>query len=230
MSADSMTNRPRSLLARVFRWNLGLAVALIVAIMLSIIVEWLGLTFFWAEQGAARSESVLRQDLAWLRGAATDPIVLPFGSLPAPSVIALDLSTGLYRALFVWTGLELAVRWISDASALAAAYLQSALNATQTLFVRLAITLTAMPLFAIFALWGALEGLIRRDLRRFGGDVERGMIYHWAKHVAGATMVLPIILYLAWPGSVNPAILFVPFALALAVNIMIISSTFIKYV
>ena len=230
MSTESMSRRPRSLIARVFRWTIALASAVLAAIFLSVIVEWLGLTFLWADQGASRSRAVLQQDLAWLSGTAADPIVLPFVTLPAPSTIAADLSTDLYRWVFVWTGLELVLAWVAGVSSLAAVYMQAGLNAAQTFFVRLAITLTAIPLFLLFAWWGALEGMVRRDLRRFGGDVERGMVYHWAKHVAGATLVIPVILYLAWPDSINPAVLFVPFALALAVNIMVVTSTFTKYV
>ncbi len=230
MNTESTASRPRSLLARIFRWAVGLAAAMVVAVMLSILVEWIGLTFFWPEQGAARSEAVLRQDLAWLRGSPADPIVLPFATLPAPSALAADMSADLYRILFVLTGIEAAVGWVASVSARAAIYVQAALNAAQTFFVRFAITLTAIPLFILFAWWGGLEGMVRRDLRRFGGDVERGMVYHWAKHVAGATLVIPVILYFAWPGSVNPAWLFVPFALALAVNIMVVTSTFTKYV
>ena len=230
MSTESGAKRPRSLIARVFRWTIGLASAIFMAIVLSIAIEWFGLTFIWHDQGAARSHDVLRQDLAWLRGIAIDPFVLPFVTMPAPAALASDLSTSLYRSLFVWTGLERVFGMIAGVSALAAMYMQAALNAAQTFFVRLAITLTAIPLFLLFASWGALEGMVRRDLRRFGGDVERGMVYHWAKHVAGATLVIPVILYLAWPGSVNPAFLFVPFAIALAVNIMVVTSTFTKYV
>ncbi|MXY64069.1 MAG: TIGR03747 family integrating conjugative element membrane protein [Gammaproteobacteria bacterium] len=223
-------DRPRGLVARLLRWTLGLAAAITVALMLAVIIEWVGMTLFWPEKGASRSRAVLQQDLAWLRGTSTSPIVLPLVTVPAPATIAAELSNSLYRAVFVWTGLEQVLSWLSSASVLLAVYLEAALNAVQTFFVRLAITITAVPLFLAFAWWGAMEGLVRRDLRRYGGDIERGMIYHWAKHVAGAILAAPVFLYLAWPDSLNPAWVFVPFALALGINIMVVSATFTKYV
>lgn len=222
--------RPRGLVARLFRWTLGLAAAIVGALLLTVIIEWVGMTLLWPEQGASRSRAILQQDLAWLGGTATDPIVLPLVTVPAPAAVASELSISLYRAVFIWTGLEQVLSWLSSASALIAVYLEAALNAVQTFFVRLAITITAIPLFLIFAWWGAMEGLVRRDLRRYGGDIERGMIYHWAKHVAGAVLTVPVFLYLAWPDSLNPAWVFVPFALALGINIMVVSATFTKYV
>ena len=222
--------RPRGLVARLFRWTLGLAAAIVGALLLTVIIEWVGMTLLWPEQGASRSRAILQQDLAWLSETETDPIVLPLVTVPAPAAIAAELSISLYRAVFVWTGLEQILSWLSSASVLLAVYLEAALNAVQTFFVRLAITITAIPLFLVFAWWGAMEGLVRRDLRRYGGDIERGMIYHWAKHVAGAVLAVPVFLYLAWPDSLNPAWVFVPFALALGINIMVVSATFTKYV
>ncbi|MYH91653.1 MAG: TIGR03747 family integrating conjugative element membrane protein [Gammaproteobacteria bacterium] len=229
-AARTSPERPRGLLGRVFRWAVGVVAAIVAALVLTVVVEWAGLTFLWADRGAKRSAGVLRQDLLWLTGAAVESIQLPLVTIPAPAMMAAELSTSLYRWAFVWTGIEQALVWISSASVLLAVYIQAGLNAVQTFFVRLAITVTAMPLFVIFAWWGAMEGLVRRDLRRFGGDIERGMVYHWAKHVAGAVVALPVFLYLAWPGSINPAWLFVPFALALGVNLMVVTSTFTKYV
>ncbi len=222
--------RPRGLVIRVIRWIIGLAGALVAALVLTVFVEWVGLTLIWPEQGAARSAAVLRQDIAWLRAPHSGTSALPLAMFPSPSVLAADISTGLYHGLFVWTGLESLIVWLAPTSVILTVYLQAGLNAAQTFFVRLAITITAVPLFLVFAWWGAMEGLVRRDLRRFGGDLERGMIYHWAKHVAGATMAIPAVLYLAWPGSINPVWPFVPFALALGINVLVVSSTFTKYV
>ena len=229
-TSGSPPRQPRGLVGRIFQWTLGVVGAVAAALVLAVVIEWGGLTFFWADQGAARSAGVLRQDLAWLAGVDTDPIILPLVTLPAPSVLAAEISAGIYHAVFVWTGIGQVLAWLSTSSAVLAVYLEAGLNAVQTFFVRLAITITALPLFLVFAWWGAMEGLVRRDLRRFGGDIERGMIYHWAKHVAGATLAVPVFLYLAWPGSINPAWLFVPFTLALGVNLMVVTSTFTKYV
>lgn len=226
--STAAADRPRGILARMIRGSITLCAALIAALAIAVIVEWVGLSFFWPEQGAARSEAVLRQDLAWLRGSAADSIVLPLAT--APAAIAADLSTRLYRTLAAWAGLEALPARLSPISSVAAVYLQAGLNSMQTFFVRLAIIVTAAPLFIVFAWWGSMEGLVRRDLRRFGGDIEHGMVYHFVKHLTGATIAVPFILYLAWPDSINPAMLFLPFAAVLGLNAMVLISNFTKYV
>jgi len=217
---------PRSLLGRLLRGISGVFGTLFVALLLAVGIEWTGMTFFWADQGAARSAAVLRQDLDWLAGRKADH----FRLLPSAPELALKLSDRLYRGIVVWSGLEQAALATGRFSACIGQYLQAALNTIQTLLVRMAITITSLPLFFVFALWGALEGTVRRDLRRFGGDIERGMIYHWAKHVAGAVLILPVVIYLAWPDSINPVWIFMPFAVALGINMMAVSATFTKYV
>ncbi len=223
---NSPPTQPRSLLGRLFRWISNLMGALIAACLLTVIIEWVGMTFFWADQGATRSAAVLRQDLAWLTAKKSND----FRLFPSAPELAIKLSNRLYQGLVVSSGLEKGVLAAGRISSLIGQYLQAGLNSIQTLLVRVAITITSLPLFFVFALWGALEGTVRRDLRRFGGDIERGMIYHWAKHVAGAVLILPIVLYLAWPDSINPVWIFMPFAAALGINMMAVSATFTKYV
>ena len=222
--------RPRGPAARALRRTAGALAALPAALALAVLVEWAGLTFLWPEEGAARSRAVLREDLARLHGAPVEPLALPVVTVPPPAELAAAFSGGLYRAVFVRTGLEALAGRAARASARQAVYLEAALNAVQTFLVRLAVTVTALPLFLVFAWWGMMEGLVRRDLRRFGGDIERGMVYHWAKHFAGTVVAVPVFVYLAWPGSIDPALVFVPFALAFGVNILVVSATFTKHV
>ncbi|MYB34483.1 MAG: TIGR03747 family integrating conjugative element membrane protein [Gammaproteobacteria bacterium] len=216
----------RNLVARIVRGITGWLFALAGALFLSVVIEWAGLTFLWPDQGSARSAHVLERDLAYLGVERGQPAADP-GSAPA---LAAVIFGRLYRGVMVDTGLEAVLRGLSGFSSLVADYLEACLNTVQTFLVRVAITLTALPILVLFALWGALEGMVRRDLRRFGGDIERGMVYHWLKHFAGALVIMPVVLYLAWPGAVNPAWVFIPFALALAVNVMAITATFTKYV
>ena len=174
--------------------------AFVGSLAITVLIEWVGLTFVWHGEGSRRSARVLAQDLAWLSSHGSEAA---FG-LPAPAVAAGAIAERIHYWCFRWTGLEALMQWLMRSGYLAE-YLRATLNVAQTFFVRLAITVTAIPLFALFAWWGLVEGMVRRDLRRFGGDIEHGMVYHWAKHVAGAVVFIPVILYLAWPGSINPA-------------------------
>jgi len=213
----------KNLIARVMRWIASCAFALAGALILSVAIEWTGLTFFWPDQGSARSARVLAQDLGYL-GAG------PAEQAAGAAALAAMLADRLYRSTMIETGLQPALRGLAGFSSLLTNYVEAAFNSIRIFLVRVAITVTALPAVALFAVWGALEGAVRRDLRRFGGDIERGMVYHWLKHFAGALVVMPVVAYLAWPGAVNPAWVFIPFALALAVNVMALTATFTKYV
>lgn len=219
-------NPPKGLIGRIARGLGGLAFALSGALFLSVVIEWVGLTFFWSEQGASRSAAVLEKDLSYLGADAARRPRNP----DSAAAIAVGLSSRLYQTVMANTGLETILRSLAGYSALLTNYLEAALNTMQTFLVRVAITVTALPIVLLFVVWGALEGAVRRDLRRFGGDIERGMVYHWLKHFAGALMFLPVVVYLAWPGAVNPAWVFLPFAFVLGINVMALSATFTKYV
>ncbi|MCY4052156.1 MAG: TIGR03747 family integrating conjugative element membrane protein [Gammaproteobacteria bacterium] len=223
---DELTIRPRRLTVRLLCGFAGLFGALIGAMIVSVIIEWFGMTLFWSDQGASRSAAILEQDLSYLGFGESSRYEI----MPVTAVWAVWIFSNLYQVLMVWTGLETLIVSFGATSYLLASYLQAAINTIQTYLVRLAITITALPLIVLFGVWGALEGTVRRDLRRFGGDIEHSMLYHWAKHVAGVVVLVPIMLYLAWPTSVNPAWVFVPFAFLLGINLMALTSNFTKYV
>ena len=119
---------------------------------------------------------------------------------------------------------------MGQAGQIAGEYVGASLNVAQIFLLRLAITITSLPLFILFAYWGFFEGLVRRDLRRYGADYERGMVYHYSKYAVSAVFILPIIIYLTIPVTLNPAFVFLPFALVLAYLVMVVSATFTKYI
>lgn len=55
--------------------------------------------------------------------------------------------------------------------------------------VRLVVLLMTIPLFAMAALTGLVDGLVRRDLRKFGAGRESSYLYHKAR---GTIMPLAI--------------------------------------
>ena len=160
--------RPRNLTGRILHWFVSLMGTLLVAMVLGVVIEWLGMTLFWSEQGAGRSAGILRQDLSYLVAGS-----MHTKTLPGTFEWAGWISSSLYQGMVVWTGLDMVFATLGATSVLLSDYLQAAHNIIQIFLVRLAIAITALPLFFLFAGWGALEGAVRRDLRRFGGDIER---------------------------------------------------------
>jgi len=57
-------------------------------------------------------------------------------------------------------------------------YLQAAVAATEVYAIRLAVMVSALPVFLLAGLVAVVDGLGQRDLRRFGGGREKGQVYH----------------------------------------------------
>jgi integrating conjugative element membrane protein (TIGR03747 family) len=86
-----------------------------------------------------------------------------------------------------------------------------------------------LPLFAATAFVGLIDGLVRRDIRRFGAGRESGFLHHRAKASLMPLAVLPWIAYLALPISVSPLLILLPSAVLLGAAIDIAAGSFKKY-
>ena len=87
----------------------------------------------------------------------------------------------------------------------------------------------ATPVFQLFSLVALVDGLVRRDLRRWGGGRESSFVYHYAKKAAVPLMVLTWVVYLSLPFSLHPAFIVLPFAMLFALAVTVTASTFKKY-
>ena len=98
-----------------------------------------------------------------------------------------------------------------------------------TFVVRLTILVLATPLFLMAMFTGFVDGLMRRDLRKFGAGRESSFVYHRAKRAMTPLLVAPWIVYLSLPFSLNPLLVFIPSATMLGVTTAITATTFKKY-
>ena len=157
---------------------------------------------------------------------------------------ASDLSDRFYHIAFEWTGIVDLIQWITPVPGLeesgvrpllrwfyrpAADYVLAGMQITQVFAVRLAILTLATPVFGLFTLVALVDGLVRRDLRRWGGGRESSFVYHYAKKAAIPLIIMAWVLYLALPFSLHPSWIILPFALAFAFAVTITASTFKKY-
>ena len=70
-----------------------------------------------------------------------------------------------------------------------------------------------LPAYAMVGVMSLVDGLVQRDLRRFGGGLESGLLYHHRKAMRRPMLSLPLFLYLISPWSLHPTTIFVPFVL-----------------
>lgn len=109
-------------------------------------------------------------------------------------------------------------------------YLIAAAFVLLVFIVRLLVLIHTLPLFLLAAFVGLVDGLVGRDLRRFGAGRESGFIYHRAKASLIPLAVLPWVIYLALPVSISPLLILLPSAIALAIAMNVFAGSFKKYI
>lgn len=101
----------------------------------------------------------------------------------------------------------------------------------QDVLLRLSVAAFAAPAFILACLVGVVDGLVRRDLRRWGGGRESSFVYHHAKRYTAWALTGGFGLYLAWPfGNFNPSHMVIVFTVLVAFSMSTTVATFKKYV
>ncbi|MDN8600300.1 TIGR03747 family integrating conjugative element membrane protein [Citrobacter sp. S2-9] len=202
---------------------------LIGSLFFSLMVEWAGMTFLWPEQGVEHSHWMLNTELGWFAQNVTQSLLM---DNPARQLNAF--LHHLWQGLFLDTGFmpwleqlrhQPAGHWIR----LLETFSQATVYIFLTFVLRVFILLLTLPLFVLAALTGMTDGLVRRDIRRYGRGHESGFIYHHAKRSVMPVFFLTWIVYLSLPFSINPCVILLPSALIFGLSITITTATFKKY-
>ncbi|MFZ4823942.1 TIGR03747 family integrating conjugative element membrane protein [Pseudomonas putida] len=235
--------RQQGLLVGIVTLPLRMLGVLIGSLLLSLIIECVGMHLFWPDQGWRHAQGMLDYELNHLSNHFTRSAVVQ-----EPGRTAHLLVEGTYEWIFVKTGL---FDWMSQVSARARApshgdardaryyisqvyvwsesYLIAAAFTTLTFIVRLLVLVLTLPLFVLAAFVGLVDGLVRRDIRKFGAGRESGFVYHRAKASLMPLAVLPWIIYLTLPISVHPLLVLLPSAAMLGLAVNITAASFKKY-
>ncbi|EFT6738913.1 DUF4400 domain-containing protein [Salmonella enterica] len=193
--------------------------------MLAIALEWLGDAFFWRNTCASHSEQVLQATWRWWRGSAGAPVWL-VEDLALASDKLQQGSAALIASLNGQSGLF----WTATVTTAIRCALLSASNTTLTFLLRLAILLQALRLFALITVVGLIDGLVRRDLRRFGAGHESGFVYHYARRMIVSSLVATGLVWLAMPIFLVPEYMFIPAAAGIGLAVSMTGGSFKKYV
>lgn len=210
---------------------------LIASLLFSILIEFAGLLLLWGDQGWRHSQAMLTSELSWLSEHFKSSLIL---QQPGPTIV--QLLDFLNQWLLVKTGFaDFAQQarvssqgngfwsWINQLYVSIEDFVLAAVYVTFTFTVRLTILVLAIPLFLLATLTGFVDGLMRRDLRKFGAGRESSFVYHRAKRAVIPLLVVPWAIYLSLPFSLNPMVVFLPCAVMLGVAMAITAATFKKY-
>ena len=212
---------------------------LLFSLLFSILVEWVGMVFWWPQQGLEHSRSMLAKEIGYLNSDFRRSVVTS-----DPARFAKEVADGTYHYLFEVTRIVAFIHWASlplrhEERGMRpilhriyrplAEFVLAGMQVTQVFSVRLVILILATPVFFLFSLVALVEGLVRRDLRRWGGGRESSFVYHYAKKAVLPLVVIAWITYLALPFSLHPVFIVLPFAVLFALAVAVTASTFKKY-
>ena len=246
-TAQREQNQRQGLIVGTITLPFRLLGVLIGSLLFSIVVECVGMHLFWKDQGWRHAQQMLQYELGHLSNLFTRSVVVQ-----EPGRTAHELVDTGYEWVFVRSGLlermsQTAERarapsqgkdhggvrnfryFISQVYVWTERYLIAAAFTTLTFLVRLLVLLLTLPLIFTAAFVGLIDGLVRRDVRRFGAGRESGFIYHRAKASLMPLAVLPWVTYLALPISVHPLLILLPSAALLGVALSLTAGSFKKY-
>lgn len=209
------------------------------ALVLSILVECVCIALLWPEQGWHHARDMLHFELSQLSTEFTRSAFMQ-----EPGHIARSLVEEAYQWIFVRTGLADDIQNVSRRVSTGARdfsyylgvvyvyledYLIAAAYTVLVFLLRLLVLFLSLPLFLLAVFVGLVDGLVRRDLRRFNAGRESGFIYHRARASLMPLAVLPWVIYLALPVSISPLLIILPCALLLGLAMNITAGSFKKH-
>lgn len=234
--------KPKTLLGKIISLPLTLFGLLCGSLLLSILIECVGIYFLWPQQGHYHAQQMFYTELEQLSTNFTQSMLIS-----NPAQVSMKILEFLYEWLFVKSGL---VEQVSTALTPQVTesdtkltfrhtlnlvvdemqtYLLAAGYTTLTFFVRLIVLLLCSPLIAMSIFVGFVDGLVKRDIRRFVAQHESSFVYHRAKAFLIPAITLPWVIYLALPFSVSPLLIMVPCALLAGVVMNMTVASFKKY-
>lgn len=182
------------------------------ALLLRVVLELLGLYFWWPQEGSRHVFQVMRQEQAELVSALRPH---PLGK----EIVAL---------------LEYGYTHLPNISQRFAARLiqQTITTLTYTLMsfmLRLTWLAAMLPLFCLCALTGLVEGLVQRDLRRFGSGLE-SIFLHLNVIRSGSSVTTTLwVLYLAQPFLASSMLILLSAVLWSEITVWMVARSFKRW-
>ena len=215
--------------------------ALCGSLLLSVLIECLGVHFLWRSASWHHAQAMLHYELHQISSQFTESVVLSHPAETARELISIARAKLFGPHLTAWEAqarthplaslphIEVVRHTFSFAFESIKPYAIAAGYTVLTFLARLLVIALTTPLYALAAFVGLVDGLVRRDLRRFGSAHESGFVYHRAKAAIVPAFILPWVTYLAMPVSVSPLLILLPGAVLLALAINVTAAHFKKY-
>ncbi|EOI1352822.1 DUF4400 domain-containing protein [Citrobacter amalonaticus] len=178
------------------------------ALVLRVVLELAGLYFWWPHEGSRHVFQVMRQERAEL--------VIALQPHPLGNEILVLLEKGTTRVLMANTLLQKPF---------------TGLVYTLVSFMQRLIWLaTMLPLLCLCAVTGLTEGLVRRDLRRFGSGLESVFMHHYVIRSGSSITTTLWVYHLAQPLFVPEIFILLPAILWLGIMVWFMIGSFKRWI
>ena len=225
----------------------GLLFITLFAWFIGMMIEIVGSLTIWRELQEGHARQIVEQDLEYIAQAPRSLLVrdtvgwseqlvrnvrLPYERL---GVIAwYERQQAIYQGAVSAASADLmhnAGRANRSMQILFSRWAVTSMYVLQDVLLRLSVAAFAAPAFILACMVGVVDGLVRRDLRRWGGGRESSFVYHHAKRYTAWALTGGFGLYLAWPfGNFNPSHMVIVFTVLVAFSMSTTVATFKKYV
>lgn len=211
----------------------------------AIIIEWFCMYVFWPDEGWKHAQRMFEYELGWLSQDLLQSVVIREPGRTATwlaqtvyewLMVKTDVrdSTGSLTQYFLATPMNQAGNWdlryeIGRVMIRFQDFGLAALYTLLTFCVRIVTLTLTIPLFLLSGFTGLVDGLVQRDLRKFGSGRESSYLYHKARTTIPPLIIVPWTTYLSVPISVNPLLILLPCAALMGISVYITTSTFKKY-
>lgn len=236
-----------------FEMMMGLIMVSVSACVIGLMIEIAGMYTFWKGQGTQHARSVVEQDLGYIAAAPKSLLIddtvafshkmigyiaWPYEKFGVLQWYANSHDPKAQQAAAAQAVTASGKKTISgslkgttaSAGRFISTMLVLSMYVAMDVALRLSIALYALPAFVLACLVGAVDGLVRRDLRRWSGGRESSFIYHHAKRYTAWALTGGFGLYLTWPfGGFNPAYMVLVFTVLVAATLSTTVAALKKY-
>ncbi|AYB89990.1 DUF4400 domain-containing protein [Salmonella enterica subsp. enterica serovar Elomrane] len=187
---------------------LGRIIGLVIgALVLRVMLELAGLYFWWPQEGSRHVFQVMRRERVEL--------VIALQSHPSGDEILVLLEKGATHVL-------MANRLLQKPF--------TALVYTLVSFMQRLVWLVAMlPLLCLCAVTGLTEGLVQRDLRRFGSGLESVFLHRYVIRSGSSVATTLWVFYLAQPLFLPAMLVLLPAALWFGITVRMAAGSFKRW-
>ncbi|MDA8499078.1 DUF4400 domain-containing protein [Citrobacter sp. Igbk 17] len=177
------------------------------ALVLRVVLELAGLYFWWPQEADRHVFQVIKQEHTEL--------VLALQSHPLGNEILVQLGKGANHVLMA--------NRLLQKPFIALAY------TLVSFMLRLVWLASMLPLVCLCVLIGLTEGLVRRDLRRFGSGLESVFLHRYVIRSGSSVATTLWVVYLAQPLFLPVTLVLLPAALWLGITVWMVAGSFKRW-